>query len=62
MTAAVTGAAYRAVQRVSDAADRTLADVGDTCARVPATSLPWLLAAGAIVPNASAPPIQEKKD
>ena len=44
------GARFRAVHRLSTAADETLADVGETCERVPPASLAPLLAAGHIEP------------
>ena len=43
-----TGARTRAVRRLSTKDDRTLAEVGETCERVPASSLPGLLTIGAI--------------
>jgi len=48
------GQDYRAVRRLSTKADETLADVGETCERVPVESLPMLLASGKIarVPDA----------
>ena len=56
------GTDYRAVRRLSDAHDVTLADVGETCERVPVKSLAPLLASGHIAPvdppseaNAEAP-------
>jgi hypothetical protein len=42
------GARLRAVHRLSDAADHTLAEVGATCERVPVDSLGPLLEAGHI--------------
>lgn len=53
------GAAYVAVVRLSDKQNRTLAEPGESCARVPASSLPWLVAQGLIVP---APAAAEKGD
>lgn len=44
------GTDYRAVRRLSDAQDVTLAEVGETCARVPVESLAPLLASGHIAP------------
>ncbi len=44
------GADFRALQRLSNGHDETLAEIGETCARVPATSLPWLLRDGLIEP------------
>lgn len=41
---------FRAVRRLSDAHDVTLADVGETCERVPVASLAPLLASGHIAP------------
>ena len=42
------GHAYRAIRRLSTKADETLAEAGQTCERVPAASLPALLASGKI--------------
>ncbi len=42
------GADYLAQQRLSNGDDETLADVGETCERVPVESLPWLLEQGFI--------------
>lgn len=47
------GADYIALRRLSTKDDRTLAMPGETCERVPESSLPWLLASGKIAP---APP------
>lgn len=44
------GREFLAVVRLSTKGDATLADVGERCDRVPAASLPWLLAQGLIVP------------
>lgn len=44
------GKKFRAVRRLSDKDNRTLANVGESCERVPARSLPALLASGKIVP------------
>lgn len=46
----MTGADYVAVRRLSDRANRTIAEVGETCERVPVSSLPGLLASGKIAP------------
>lgn len=46
------GTDFRARVRLSNKDDVTLADVGETCARVPATSLGWLLERGQIEPVA----------
>lgn len=43
------GADYVALRRLSNKADETLAAVGETCERVPASSLPGLLASGKIL-------------
>ena len=43
------GVDYVALRRLSDKADETLAAVGETCDRVPASSLPGLLASGKIL-------------
>jgi len=48
--AALDGSKYRAVHRLSNAADETLADVGDTCEKVPPQSLRPLVEAGHIEP------------
>jgi hypothetical protein len=50
MKTELAGAQFVANERLSNLADETLADVGDTCERVPASSLPWLLAQGRIRP------------
>lgn len=42
------GRDYVALVRLSDKADRTLADVGERCDRVPPASLPGLLESGRI--------------
>jgi len=44
------GKNFRAVRRLSTAADETLADEGQTCERVPVESLAPLLASGHIEP------------
>lgn len=44
------GRDYRALRRLSNAANETLAEVGETCDRVPPESLPWLLQSGKIEP------------
>jgi hypothetical protein len=44
------GADYVAVVRLSNKANDTLAVPGETCDRVPAGSLPWLLQDGYIAP------------
>lgn len=49
------GADYVALRRLSDRDDRTLAQVGETCDRVPPASLPALLASGKIAPVVSKP-------
>ncbi len=46
------GRDFRALRRLSTKDDRTLAEVGDTCERVPASSLAPLLASGKIEPVA----------
>jgi len=46
---ALDGANYRAVRRLSTKDNETLAHVGESCARVPADSLPALVASGEIV-------------
>ncbi len=46
----MTGKDYVARVRLSTKADETLADVGETCERVPAASLPALLASRKIAP------------
>lgn len=47
---ALNGADYRAVRRLSDRDNVTLAEVGEPCDRVPAESLEALLASGHIEP------------
>lgn len=44
------GSEYIAVRRLSNKADDTLAEVGETCERVPEQDLPILLAGGKIRP------------
>jgi hypothetical protein len=44
------GKDYRARVRLSNAADETLAGEGQTCERVPVSSLPWLLTSHLIEP------------
>jgi hypothetical protein len=44
------GRRYRAAVRLSTKTNETLAEVGETCERVPVTSIPWLLEQGLIVP------------
>ena len=44
------GEDFRALRRLSTRDNLTLANVGDSCARVPVASLPALLASGKIVP------------
>lgn len=48
--AKLNGKDFRALRRLSTKDDTTLADVGETCERVPATSLAALLASGKIEP------------
>ena len=48
MTELLKGKHYCAVRRLSDPDDKTLADVGETCERVPVQSLAPLLASGHI--------------
>lgn len=48
MTETLRGEDYRARRRLSDKDDRTLAEVGETCERVPVDSLSALLASGHI--------------
>lgn len=48
MTETLRGTDYRALRRLSDVDNATLADVGETCERVSPESLPALLAAGTI--------------
>jgi hypothetical protein len=48
MTDRLTGRDYRALRRLVDGDNRTLAEVGDTCENVPAAVLPALLASGKI--------------
>lgn len=44
------GAGYVARVRLTNKPGEVLADVGDTCERVPAESLPWLAEQGLIAP------------
>ena len=48
MSDALKGQDYRARRRLSDQDDHTLAEVGETCERVPVESLEPLLASGHI--------------
>ena len=48
--AKLNGKDFRAVRRLSTKDDVTLAKAGDTCEKVPAESLPALLASGKIQP------------
>jgi hypothetical protein len=48
MDGAMNGLDYVALRRLSAKDDTTLAEVGQTCERVPASSLPGLLASGKI--------------
>ena len=49
------GAAYRAVVRLTAKnASVVLAEVGESCERVPESSLPWLIEQGLIVPAVAA--------
>lgn len=48
MSEILEGKDYRALRRLSDADDHTLAEVGETCERVPPASLEPLLASGHI--------------
>ena len=52
----MTGADYRATVRLSTAGDATVAEPGETCERVPASSLIWLAEQGLIVPVAPVAP------
>ena len=45
---AMNGRNFRALRRLSTKANETVAEVGQTCERVPASSLPALLASGKI--------------
>lgn len=58
--AALDGANFVANVRLSTGEDDTLAEVGETCERVPASSLPHLLGRGKIRPvDAPAAPAKE---
>lgn len=46
----MSGANYIAKVRLSTKDNRTLAEPGEPCARVPVSSLPWLIEQGLIVP------------
>lgn len=48
--ARLNGKDFRALRRLSTKDDETLAKAGETCERVPAESLPALLASGKIEP------------
>ena len=65
------GADYRARVRLSTKDDTTLAEVGETCERVPASSLPGLLTSRKIEPvsptvqpieHATASPVETRDD
>jgi hypothetical protein len=53
------GKDYRAAVRLSTKDDETLAEVGETCERVPVVSLAPLLASRKIVPIAAAASAEE---
>lgn len=55
----MTGSDYIARVRLSDREDTTLAEVGQTCERVPDDSLPWLAEQGLIEPVA---PVEDEAD
>jgi len=52
----MSGADFVAVVRLSDKANKTLAQPGETCARVPASSLEWLERSGKIRRSVQARP------
>jgi len=54
------GADYIALRRLSTTDDQTLALVGESCARVPASSLPGLLASGKIELSHADPPVKKR--
>lgn len=60
------GADFRALRRLSTKDNLTLAEVGQSCARVPASSLAALLASGKIAPIApaagAAAAVEKEKD
>ena len=53
-----TGSDYKATRRLTDRAGEVLANVGETCDRVPADSMGWLIEQRIVVPlsEESAPP------
>lgn len=51
----MTGHDYIAMVRLSDRGNVTLAEIGETCERVPAASLPWLITDGLIVRGQATP-------
>ena len=55
------GSNFRALRRLSTKDDVTLALVGETCERVPASSLPALLASGKIVPIEPEPDVAPRR-
>ena len=55
------GAAFVATTRLSTLKDETLAEAGETCERVPASSLPWLLEQGQITPVTPEPARQDAR-
>ena len=63
MSEHLTGADYVAVKRLTDKPGNVLAAVGERCDRVPAASLGWLEAKGAIqrIPREEPAPAAEAK-
>ena len=51
----MSGKDYVAQTRLTDRAGEVLAEVGETCERVPASSLLWLVDQGLVIPGAKAP-------
>jgi len=49
-----TGAEYKATTRLTDREGAVLANIGDTCERVPADSMSWLIEQRLVVPLSEA--------
>lgn len=56
----MSGKQYVAMVRLSDRAGAVLADIGETCERVPESSLAWLIEQGLIVARPAAEPKSRK--
>jgi hypothetical protein len=62
MSETLHGKDYVALRRLSRPDDTTLAEVGQTCERVPVASLEPLLASGKIAPAPEKPKATKKKE